>query len=162
MLIWLTDWKHCHVEFRCRQAAAPCKKSGSANCVMNIATHPSASSKHACIWISTFWNVVSVIASNCIACIHYRMGRVNAELLAWHPAGATEAVEREETLLRFLHQLESRVHTFTLPSGLTFVVLPRPEAPIVSFNITANVRSTSALHEFSVRVHVCALLLASV
>ena len=55
------------------------------------------------------------------------------------------APSREEGLQRFMERIEGRVHTFQLPNGLRFAVYPRSEVPIVSCNVTVDVRRSLSL-----------------
>jgi predicted Zn-dependent peptidase len=56
----------------------------------------------------------------------------------WIWAGLGPLVSSSQDLLQ---QFEDRVTTFTLDNGLTFVVIERPEAPVVSFHTYADVGS---------------------
>lgn len=54
----------------------------------------------------------------------------------WASAGSQVGTSQD-----LLQQFEDRVTTFTLDNGLTFVVIERPEAPVVSFHTYADVGS---------------------
>lgn len=54
---------------------------------------------------------------------------------------------REATLARFSRRLEDRVQSFALPNGLRFAVYHRPDTPIISFRIIANVRMRPGFDE---------------
>jgi len=56
----------------------------------------------------------------------------------WMWASLGPAVSSSQDLLQ---QFEDRVTTFTLDNGLTFLVIERPEAPVVSFHTYADVGS---------------------
>ena len=59
-----------------------------------------------------------------------------AALWIWAAVGPVASSSQD-----LLQQFEDRVTTFTLDNGLTFVVVERPEAPVVSFHTYADVGS---------------------
>lgn len=65
-------------------------------------------------------------------------------LLGWGslsvaPAYAREALPREQSIQPYLDRVSDQITEFTLDNGMKFIVLERPQAPVVSFMIYANV-----------------------
>jgi hypothetical protein len=67
-------------------------------------------------------------------------------LHAARPSIASSPGSREDSLARFMTRMKGNIQSFTLPNGMTFVVYQRVEAPIVSFNVTVNVRPLTTCH----------------
>ena len=73
-------------------------------------------------------------------CIRTRIGLLLAGLLLVG-AGLVPAAHGQENSQALLDQFEEKVTTFTLDNGLTFVVVERHDAPVVSFHTYADVGS---------------------
>ncbi|HSM80691.1 MAG TPA: pitrilysin family protein [Nodosilinea sp.] len=55
------------------------------------------------------------------------------------PAAARQPLETAQAIQPYLDRVADAVTEFTLDNGMTFIVLERPQAPVVSFMIQANV-----------------------